>query len=66
MPLFGKKKMDDYHVHIDYGEDGENHAVRVTREGDDKTLLGFQFKHPIDSRLAGDARREALTRLLNK
>ena len=66
MPLFRKKKMDDYHIHIDYGEDGENHAVRVTGEGDEKTVLGFKFKHPIDSRLAKDARREALKRMAAK
>jgi hypothetical protein len=53
----------DYHVHIDYGEDEETHTVRVTEEGEAKVLLKFEFKHPINSKLVKDARREALKRL---
>ncbi len=53
----------NYHIHIDYGEDEETHVVRVTEEGKAKTLLEFDFKHPINSRLVKDARREALKRM---
>lgn len=66
MPFFRRKKQVDYHIHIDYGDDGEMHTVRVTEEGQAKTLLEFEFKHPIDSRLARDARREALKRMAAK
>ncbi len=66
MGLFRKKLMDDYHIHIDYGEDEEVQTVRVTEEGKPKVLLEFQFKHPINGKLAKAARREALKRMAAK
>lgn len=53
----------DYHIHIDYGEDEVTHTVRVTQKGKAKVLLSFEFTHPINGRLAKDARREALKRM---
>ena len=55
----------DYHIHVDFGEDEETHTVRVTEEGKAKVLLEFEFKHPLNGRLAKDARREALKRMKN-
>ena len=52
-----------YHVHIDYGEDEEVQTVRVTNYGTQKTLLEFEFKHPINGKLAKAARREAMKRM---
>ena len=54
----------DYHIHVDYGLDEETHTVRVTEEGEEETLLEFKFKHPINSRLVKDARREAMQRVM--
>ncbi|KKL58987.1 hypothetical protein LCGC14_2219860 [marine sediment metagenome] len=55
--------MVEYHVHVDYGEDGETHMVRVTEEGKKRKLLTFEFKHPINSQLVKAARLEAWKRM---
>ena len=53
----------EYHVHVDIGEDEQTHGVRVTEEGKARTLLEFEFSHPMNGRLTKDARIEAMKRL---
>jgi hypothetical protein len=59
--------MPDYQINVDYGEDEQTHLVRVCEEPDGehapKELLRFEFEHPINGRLAKDARREAMKRM---